>query len=554
MEKAKKYERWKKNDLIARVRELEAQLAENDGPPKQHHGVEHVPPAVLRLRQSMKRHASAVGSVDPSKYSTRFIALKFAYLGKRYGPFEYSPETLLPSIEEELWKALTTACLIFPKDPSIVDWSCCDFTKCGRTDVGVSSFGQVVSLRVRSKRPLPEKQQKVEPPKGSIEDGHSGVRTEDCSALIEAGDKASSIETEEGPFDPIRDELQYCKLLNRLLPEDIRVYAWCPTPPPNFSARFSCRERQYRYFFTQPGFLPVPSALEGPLRPGDLKSGWLDLEAMRDAARRLEGSHDFRNFCKLDTSKVIDDYVRVIYRSEIEEIEDNNSTLPFLETSPLRSYDSAGLGEHFPKVYSLNVNGSGFLWHQIRHIVGILFLVGQRLEKPSIVSELLDVEANPRKPNYNMADEAPLVLWDCIFPAKDDVERLDALEWIYVGEEDPRNRYAPLGLVEALWRGYREKKMDEVLAHQLLQRLAVGGGVERRLESCGIKLAKSQRMFEGGNGARSGGGFIPVMARPRGPSIEDSNEKVARKKGFTNLAEMKASHGARTVEVGPVDE
>ncbi len=102
---------------------------------------------------------------DPSKYSTRLVAFKLAYLGKRYNGFEYSPghKTPLPTIEEELWKAFNRARLIFPKDgtnpvnPGEVNFEGCEYTKCGRTDKGVSAFGQVIGIRVRSNRPLGKK-------------------------------------------------------------------------------------------------------------------------------------------------------------------------------------------------------------------------------------------------------------------------------------------------------------------------------------------------------------------------------------------------------------
>lgn len=44
--------------------------------------------------------------------------------------------------------------------------------------------------------------------------------------------------------------LEYCKVLNRLLPKNIRVVAWKQVPE-KFSARFDCKKRTYRYFFPQ---------------------------------------------------------------------------------------------------------------------------------------------------------------------------------------------------------------------------------------------------------------------------------------------------------------
>ena len=46
------------------------------------------------------------------------------------------------------------------------------------------------------------------------------------------------------------EELPYCKILNGLLPSDIRVLAWSPVTN-DFSARFSCRRRTYKYWFPQ---------------------------------------------------------------------------------------------------------------------------------------------------------------------------------------------------------------------------------------------------------------------------------------------------------------
>ena len=62
-----------------------------------------------------------------------------------------------------MWKALMKARLIFPTPvespaPGEVNWEGCEYSKCGRTDKGVSAFGQVIGLRVRSNRPLMEEQ------------------------------------------------------------------------------------------------------------------------------------------------------------------------------------------------------------------------------------------------------------------------------------------------------------------------------------------------------------------------------------------------------------
>ena len=42
---------------------------------------------------------------------------------------------------------------------------------------------------------------------------------------------------------------------------------------------------------------------------------------------------------------------------------------------------------------------------QVRCIAAVLIMVGQGLEPPSVVAQLLDVDRHPAKPQYNMAPE-----------------------------------------------------------------------------------------------------------------------------------------------------
>lgn len=59
-------------------------------------------------------------------------------------------------------------------------------------------------------------------------------------------------------------ELPYVKMLNRVLPQDIRILDWAPVAE-GFSARFDCQSRTYRYYFPR---------------------GSLDVALMADAAKR----------------------------------------------------------------------------------------------------------------------------------------------------------------------------------------------------------------------------------------------------------------------------
>jgi tRNA pseudouridine38/39 synthase len=515
---------------------------------------------------------------DPSKYSTRLIALKLAYLGKRYNGFEHHSghTTPLPTIEEELWKALNKARLIFPMGPDgkavnpmapgELNWEGCEYSKCGRTDKGVSAFGQVIGIRVRSNRPLKKKKVKELPEVADT--GGQGSEKGISAGCFNTLPREGALETSSPPlspsrlksedpipeidlsdpdwedalnFDPVADELPYCSLLNRLLPPDIRILAWCPAPPADFSARFSCRERQYRYFFTQPAFTPVPSHLELG-REKNVKDGWLDIEAMREAARLFEGSHDFRNFCKVDGGKQISNFERRIFKADIEEVDDRTSSLGFVNQETIRPHTSTDTV--YPKIYTFTLHGSAFLWHQVRCMVSVLFLVAQGLEKPSIITELLDVKTNPRRPTYEMATDTPLVLWDCIFPHESDPERKDAMQWLYVGDGPGQgdNKYGTASLTENLWQVWRERKIDEMLAGTLIDVVSKQGAnaEELSLSLATKKKAKgSQRVFDGGDVPRLQGTYIPVMKKPKMDDVETINEKYAVRKGFESAGDMK---------------
>jgi tRNA pseudouridine38/39 synthase len=112
---------------------------------------------------------------------------------------------------------------------------------------------------------------------------------------------------------------------------------------------------------------------------------------MRQAADSLIGEHDFRNFCKLDGSKQIENHARRVVKAYFDEEEANGMVV-------------------------FNLIGTAFLWHQVRHVIAALFLVGRGLEEISLVKQLLDVETNPSKPTYNMGDPLPLTLHECGYP------------------------------------------------------------------------------------------------------------------------------------------
>lgn len=228
-----------------------------------------------------------------------------------------------------------------------------NYHRCGRTDKGVSALGQVISIDLRT----------------NLKEGLGVRQVADPQLLLERKN--------------FEAEIRFAHILNKVLPRDIRVIGWAPVQP-DFSARFDCVKRTYTYFFPK---------------------GDLDLDLIQNAAQKLIGSHDFRNLCKMDVGNGVTQFIRRIYSIQVQTLSSGSEFNP----PPLKK-GSLQLCE-------LKVIGSGFLWHQIRCIVAILFLVGEKLEPPEIVAQLLDIETHPRKPQFNMASDFPLNLYSVVYPA-----------------------------------------------------------------------------------------------------------------------------------------
>ena len=411
-------------------------------PPRVDDGADAGPPAPA---------SRAARGFDVREYPSAHVALRVMYAGWDYRGFAQQGSDGVRTVEGALFSALRRTRLIAP-DAAPEDVA---YTRCGRTDAGVSALGQIVSLRLRSKRGTKgEKRRAQETNEGPTRDPlftsdddasddakrRSELRNEKTKkrndgaprAATSSGDRraARSDSTRPPPggvffAEHAEDELDYCALLNRALPEDVRVTGWGYVHE-SFSARFDCEFRLYKYFFCA---FPdcADSAPAGPLSAeGDGKTFQklpsLDLDAMRDAARRFEGTHDFRNLCKMDARNV-HNYVRTVYRCDVVDAADAGAwedgggargTRGALGFSRLnKSETSAGSP---PGMCYVRVEGSAFLWHQVRCMAAVLFLVGLRRETPDVVDALLDATkfANG-KPQYEMAPDAPLVLWRCGF-------------------------------------------------------------------------------------------------------------------------------------------
>lgn len=127
------------------------------------------------------------------------------------------------------------------------------------------------------------------------------------------------------------------------------------------------------------------------------------MDKINQAAGKLLGEHDFRNLCKMDVQNGVVNYTRKISFANVKVLNEDTEGYQMCE---------------------LTVVGKAFLWHQIRCIVAVLYLVGKEKEAPSVIDDLLNVEKYPCKPQYPLASELPLVLFDSQYDE-------DTVKWIY---------------------------------------------------------------------------------------------------------------------------
>lgn len=169
---------------------------------------------------------------DMGKYRERKVALQLQYDGSQYFGFAaQAPGDCEETVEKHLFAALKKVCLI-------QDRQSCGYSRCGRTDRGVSALGQVVALHLRSAFPrdLPNDRIPIHPNDPYI------------PPLVVQSSEESTISSTKSLSPKSNEifELNYCQLLNRVLPPDIRVLGWSEVSE-QFSARFSSTYRAYRF-------------------------------------------------------------------------------------------------------------------------------------------------------------------------------------------------------------------------------------------------------------------------------------------------------------------
>jgi tRNA pseudouridine38-40 synthase len=194
-------------------------------------------------------------------------------------------------------------------------------------------------------------------------------------AGVHALGQVASVTMDIGPDAPAIK-----RALNVRLPADIRVLEVADTRP-GFHARHHALGKTYRYRL----------ATTEVLSPFDRFYVWhapeaRDLDAMRAAAERLVGTHDFASFQA--AGSVVQATVRTIHRLELVA-------------------DDGGI--------SIEIDGDGFLRHMVRAIAGTLVEVGAGQRAAESIEAIL--AARDRAAAGPTAPAAGLILVSVRYPA-----------------------------------------------------------------------------------------------------------------------------------------
>lgn len=153
---------------------------------------------------------------------------------------------------------------------------------------------------------------------------------------------------------PIPTE-RFAKALNSRLPKEI-VIKEARNVKADFHPRFMAKKKTYRYQI-------LTSKVNDPFigKYCYFYPYSLDIEAMKEAARRIEGTHDFKCFCA--SGSTVKDTVRTVYSIEVHEQDD---------------------------IVYLDVCGNGFLYNMVRIIAGTLIDVGRHRLTAQTIEEMLE--------------------------------------------------------------------------------------------------------------------------------------------------------------------
>ncbi len=195
------------------------------------------------------------------------------------------------------------------------------------------------------------------------------IGTSRTDAGVHAKDNAAVFDTESRiPAE------KFALALHTKLPPDIVVTSSCEAAP-DFHPRHNVSEKTYEYKIYN---ARIPDPLR--IRYSLFCSRYLDTEKMKAAAECLVGEHDFTSFAS----------VHMQAKSPVRTI---NSLEIIPEPLCPRACDADSFA---PKIITIRVKGTGFLYNMVRIIAGTLMEAGFGSITPAGMREILDAKDRTR--------------------------------------------------------------------------------------------------------------------------------------------------------------
>ena len=142
--------------------------------------------------------------------------------------------------------------------------------------------------------------------------------------------------------------------LNSNLPEDIHINNVYKVDD-EFHARYCAKKKEYIYKINVGEYNPIDRNYIYQYNKE------LDINAMKEAIKYFEGTHDFTSF--VSSEDIREDKVRTIYKTNIKRKKD---------------------------IVEISFIGNGFMKYQVRNMVGILIRVGENKLSPEKIKEILE--------------------------------------------------------------------------------------------------------------------------------------------------------------------
>lgn len=170
--------------------------------------------------------------------------------------------------------------------------------------------------------------------------------------------------------------------VNTELPNDVSML-YCEETYLNFNARFSAKRKTYRYSLylskhPHPMLEPTHEHIVQPL----------DLAAIKEAAKIIEGEHDFK--CFEASGSAVKSTVRTVYNISVDArpIDRVQTLQSDEETDILTAYFDET--KAFDCEITISVTGNGFLYNMVRIIAGTLVYVGLHKLTPEDVRYIIE--------------------------------------------------------------------------------------------------------------------------------------------------------------------